>query len=839
MPRQRNQCGFIFLLFLLTARIQSAASFASTSNPTGHHDRPPTTLHPDQQLRLGNSIHRQQGVILVDVENVRGKSGFALTHADMMEKLSSWTAQCRIEGQVILIADHGNSKDAYWTSSTNSTAHAHAGALAIVFSGNHQKADDVIANDIGKIAQWANEWNQNKPNDRRTPIMVVTDDQGLLGRCRKTTARKALQVVTPLSLLEELEPLKLHRSEIELDARTSQLVQEASDQITMAAEWMLAYSKVKAIQHKHVPNKRRQALQERVTKWKDQLEASDLGKSLLQYAQAVMDGKESSSDNTTLAPELQSAVIAAWEKLRDALHNTKFQKENTGDRVVSAEEFRAHLQREYQAATQTLLEESTGEGLPPAQRYVHYWNWIHSNNPATSNRPSTLKLVVISDTHGFERDLPPLPKGDVLLHLGDFALEGPAKEVALETFDSWLAEQPHPHKVVLRGNHDPRSLALDRSGALFVTAPRTVSLGGFSVALVPFLPRVTTQCLPSHCHVVASHVPPKGILDQCTTGKLAGCNALKKRLHQMSRNGKAPKVLICGHIHEARGCVEHNFGLVPGEEEKEEDKPGDCTLVLNVANANPGIAERIVTGPVVVELTRENEESGIKVEYLMAEDLREGQENSLWQMYDRCNGAQANEDDTTASSTSDVLLIVSLGLKCGISLFNHRGDLLGYKRFVFPSTKIMKRQAEVIVEGLKDEVQGASITHLALMGSDSKMRKIWNQAVFKVAGEPKKQIAIDANEWRKALLTSDEVKSSQNTKSASITLAQKVISKFGVAPSSSAAEALPMEVVESVLAGLYSARKLGLVVASTQNSDIQRLEVEQLPRMEIGSESNL
>jgi hypothetical protein len=76
-----------------------------------------------------------------------------------------------------------------------------------------------------------------------------------------------------------------------------------------------------------------------------------------------------------------------------------------------------------------------------------------------------------------------LPEGDVLIHCGDFA-PGPIwpngetvrPDEAQARFDSWLAVQPHPLKVVVRGNHDPRHALFPRSGAVYATSPRALEL---------------------------------------------------------------------------------------------------------------------------------------------------------------------------------------------------------------------------------------------------------------------------------------------------------------------------------------------------------------------------
>ena len=82
-----------------------------------------------------------------------------------------------------------------------------------------------------------------------------------------------------------------------------------------------------------------------------------------------------------------------------------------------------------------------------------------------------------------------LPTGDVLIHLGDFSVDGPrkGKEEARARFDRWLAEQPHPTKIVLRGNHDPYLAEFPSSGAVYVQKPTTLAVGGWNLSLVPYL----------------------------------------------------------------------------------------------------------------------------------------------------------------------------------------------------------------------------------------------------------------------------------------------------------------------------------------------------------------
>lgn len=60
-----------------------------------------------------------------------------------------------------------------------------------------------------------------------------------------------------------------------------------------------------------------------------------------------------------------------------------------------------------------------------------------------------ISVVCVSDTHNSQ---PVLPDGDILIHAGDMTQSGSFKELQV-TLD-WLNAQPHPHKIVIAGNHD-------------------------------------------------------------------------------------------------------------------------------------------------------------------------------------------------------------------------------------------------------------------------------------------------------------------------------------------------------------------------------------------------
>ena len=98
----------------------------------------------------------------------------------------------------------------------------------------------------------------------------------------------------------------------------------------------------------------------------------------------------------------------------------------------------------------------------------------------------SLRVVAISDSHGFERGLH-VPDGDVLVHCGDFA---PASKVraGMDSFGRWLSSLPHPYKIVVRGNHDPERIPAlaTYSDVLFVHRPATLNISGVRFAVAPY-----------------------------------------------------------------------------------------------------------------------------------------------------------------------------------------------------------------------------------------------------------------------------------------------------------------------------------------------------------------
>jgi len=179
-----------------------------------------------------------------------------------------------------------------------------------------------------------------------------------------------------------------------------------------------------------------------------------------------------------------------------------------------------------------------------------------------------LTLVCVSDTHGRHRDLA-VPPGDVFLFAGDLSNHGQPHDVT--EFDAWLGTLPHPHKVVICGNHDfhferDPADARRRITNAFYLQDSGVEIAGLKVWGSPWQPRffdwafnldrgpdlaAKWALIPDDTAVLITHGPPAGILDKPRSGGAVGCVDLLYRVEELK-----PKLHLFGHIHEAAGVVE-------------------------------------------------------------------------------------------------------------------------------------------------------------------------------------------------------------------------------------------------------------------------------------------
>jgi len=181
------------------------------------------------------------------------------------------------------------------------------------------------------------------------------------------------------------------------------------------------------------------------------------------------------------------------------------------------------------------------------------------------------RAILLSDTHGRHDDVAVPDDGDLLIHAGDVTNRGSRDEV--EDFADWLSPRPHPHKIVVAGNHDrwiekhPQRMPEILSDASYLQDGST-DAGPLTVWGSPWTPQFFDWSfmlprgdelaakwaqIPDDIDILVTHGPPRGILDRTRAGIDAGCDALRDRVFEIQ-----PRLHVFGHIHEARGRVEHD-----------------------------------------------------------------------------------------------------------------------------------------------------------------------------------------------------------------------------------------------------------------------------------------
>jgi predicted phosphodiesterase len=179
----------------------------------------------------------------------------------------------------------------------------------------------------------------------------------------------------------------------------------------------------------------------------------------------------------------------------------------------------------------------------------------------------TLRIVVISDTHGMHHRLR-IPPGDVLVHAGDLTAEGGFDGVS--QLNDWLSGVPHAHKIVIAGSHDfcfennpeRARTVLSRAhylqdeevtveGVRFYGSPWHPWFMGWAFNLPRGRPlREKWDLIPEGIHVLVTHGPPFGILDTASDHQHVGCEELRRAIERVQ-----PHVHIFGHIHEGYGMT--------------------------------------------------------------------------------------------------------------------------------------------------------------------------------------------------------------------------------------------------------------------------------------------
>ena len=158
-----------------------------------------------------------------------------------------------------------------------------------------------------------------------------------------------------------------------------------------------------------------------------------------------------------------------------------------------------------------------------------------------------MRILACADLHGVPervervRDLIVEISPDVVLLAGDLA--GYDDEGAI--LDGLRSPVP---VLGVGGNMDGAGVIaeLARRGWLLHDEPRTV--GGFTFG---------SPGVEAGCDVLVSHFPPRGTLDRAPSGDHIGSVAVREVMRAV-----APRVLVCGHVHEAPGVERAGATLV-------------------------------------------------------------------------------------------------------------------------------------------------------------------------------------------------------------------------------------------------------------------------------------
>eukprot|EP00303_Exanthemachrysis_gayraliae_P010317 CAMPEP_0206023020 /NCGR_PEP_ID=MMETSP1464-20131121/35734_1 /ASSEMBLY_ACC=CAM_ASM_001124 /TAXON_ID=119497 /ORGANISM="Exanthemachrysis gayraliae, Strain RCC1523" /LENGTH=147 /DNA_ID=CAMNT_0053396995 /DNA_START=6 /DNA_END=445 /DNA_ORIENTATION=- len=117
-----------------------------------------------RRLRADSEALRLADAVIVDGDNVRGRTAFAWSGAELLARVEAWAADADVTSKVLLLFDHGDEADALVTRA----------GVAVAFSGPRAKADDVIADAVRWLTGPAG-----------AVVSVATADVELRGRCEK------------------------------------------------------------------------------------------------------------------------------------------------------------------------------------------------------------------------------------------------------------------------------------------------------------------------------------------------------------------------------------------------------------------------------------------------------------------------------------------------------------------------------------------------------------------------------------------------------------------------------------------------------------------------------
>ena len=173
-----------------------------------------------------------------------------------------------------------------------------------------------------------------------------------------------------------------------------------------------------------------------------------------------------------------------------------------------------------------------------------------------------MKILHLSDTHGCHRRLRDLPEADVVIHSGDFTMNGSEAEAI--DFMNWFCDLPYRYKIFICGNHDDCLYEASIDGLddnVNYLCNSGIEIEGLKFYGVPmFMEDCITDrqsrnyaSIPNDTEVLITHSPAYGILDFDDDINYGSEEILEiiPILHNF-------KTHLFGHIHARNGIMEQN-----------------------------------------------------------------------------------------------------------------------------------------------------------------------------------------------------------------------------------------------------------------------------------------
>ena len=166
-----------------------------------------------------------------------------------------------------------------------------------------------------------------------------------------------------------------------------------------------------------------------------------------------------------------------------------------------------------------------------------------------------MRILHISDTHGYHWRLYNLPPADVIVHSGDLTANGEDEEVY--DFIQWFENLDYTYKIFIPGNHDINLYDAQLEGLaknIYALYNSGITIENIHFYGIPFYACFSNtlryqqmiNAIPTGTDVLITHQPPLGVLDKNVTN--GGNFDLLNKVYQIH-----PQLHLYGHIHENEG----------------------------------------------------------------------------------------------------------------------------------------------------------------------------------------------------------------------------------------------------------------------------------------------